>query len=308
MPGITMVSGTYENDAAGVEITFPDGWEGAAIQTDFGLIVAVSEGGMVSENPTKMMGLMIMDKSKVEDAPTDPSDFSMDDNTSTCESASTSTVQVSGVTATQILVQCTDDGVTLKSKMITLQSETRWISAVYMAPVADFDASVSEFDNAVGTLEVDGAASMEGGASVDVDLPLQLRAQTVMLAGESLRVDVRTSSTISEFRLNEGSKTVSFKADGQTGTEGTTEIPIGKMLNGPYSVTIDGETTTDFDVSGAGANAVMTISYSHSIHDVAITGASVVPEFPVAAIAIIAALVGIVAVVGRTKLFGNRVY
>jgi hypothetical protein len=305
VPGITMVTGTYTNEAAGVEITFPEGWEGAAIETEFGIIVSVAEGGMMSEeSPSHMMGLMIMDKSEVESAPTDPSEFSMD-GTSTCSTPSMSTVQVSGVAASQIIVECTESGVTSKSKMIVLETDTRWISAIFMAPVAEFDASVSAFDDAVSTLEVRGATDMEGGTGVNVGL--QLRTQTVMLAGQSLQVDVRSSSTITEFRLDEETKTLTFKADGQTGTEGSTEIAVGKMLNGPYTVTIDGETTTDFEVDGTGAEAVMTISYTHSVHDIAVTGASVVPEFPVAAVGMIAALIGIVAVLGRTKLFSKGV-
>jgi hypothetical protein len=177
---------------------------------------------------------------------------------------------------------------------------------MFMAPAAEFDSSVSAFNTALNTLEVTGATSM--GTTTGVNLGLQLRAQSVMLAGENLQVDVRTSSTISEFRLNEQTKTLTFKADGQTGTEGTTEIAIGTMLNGPYTVTIDGESTTDFEVEGTGANAVMTITYTHSVHDIAVTGASVVPEFPFAVLGAIAAVIGIVAVIGRTKLFANRTY
>jgi hypothetical protein len=305
IPGITIVSGTYTNEDAGVEITFPEGWEGAAISTEFGLIVSVAEGGMTNENPTHMMGLMIMDKSEVESAPTDPSEFSMEGE-STCGTPATSSIQVSGVAATQIIVECTESGQTMKAKMVTLQTDTRWISAMFMAPAAEFDSSVSAFNTALNTLEVTGATSM--GTTTGVNLGLQLRAQSVMLAGENLQVDVRTSSTISEFRLNEQTKTLTFKADGQTGTEGTTEIAIGTMLNGPYTVTIDGESTTDFEVEGTGANAVMTITYTHSVHDIAVTGASVVPEFPFAVLGAIAAVIGIVAVIGRTKLFANRTY
>ena len=303
IPGMTVVSGLYTNDQAGVQMAFPDGWEGAAITTNSALIVAVSPGGMSGGNVTKSMTLIISEKSNVQTQPTNPSDFSTD-TSSECGTPSTSSTQVSGVAASEIIVECTNDGVVSKVKMIVIQTDTRWISAMYMAPVAEFDSDVSAFDTAVSTLRVNGATDIGGGASIG----LQLRVQSVMLAGNSLQVDVRSSSTISDFNLDEAGKTLSFKAEGQTGTQGKTELPIGKMLNGPYTVKIDGQATTDFQLAGAGAEAVMTVSYTHSAHDVAVTGASVVPEFPIAVVGVIAGLIGIVALIGRTRLFRNGVH
>jgi hypothetical protein len=97
---------------------------------------------------------------------------------------------------------------------------------------------------------------------------------------------------------------VTFTVDGETGTGGTTEISIGRVLEGPYTVTIDGQAATNVQEStSASGEAMLTISYTHSTHDVAVTGTNVVPEFPIAAVAAIAAVIGVVAVVGRTSLF-----
>jgi len=293
IPGMTVVSGTYTNAEAGVQMAFPSSWEGAAITTDKGLIVTVAPGGMSGGNVSKMMGLMIMDKSKVQTQPTDPSSFSTD-TSSQCGAPLTGSRQVSGVAASEITVECTNAGVASKVKMVVIQTDARWISAMYMAPATEFDSDLSAFNTAVSTLQVNGATDIGGGG---VNIGLQLKVQSVMLGGKSLQVDVKSSSTISNFNLDEGSKTLTFKAEGQTGTQGKTEIAIGKMLNGPYTVKIDGQATTDFQVTGAGADA----------HDIAVTGASVVPEFPIAVVGVIAALIGIVAVIGRTKLFRNRI-
>ena len=299
----TPVSGIYTNDQAGVKMTFPDGWSGLAIASDTGLMVSAALGGMSGGTPTKIMLLTIMDKSKVQTAPTDPSSITKDPS-STCGTPLTGSTQVSGVTASEITVECTNAGVASKVKMVVIQTDARWISAMYMAPSAEFDSDLSAFNTAVSTLQVNGATDIGGGG---VNIGLQLKVQSVMLGGKSLQVDVKSSSTISNFNLDEGSKTLTFKAEGQTGTQGKTEIAIGKMLNGPYTVKIDGTATTDFQVAGAGADAMMTVSYTHSAHDIAVTGASVVPEFPIAVVGVIAALIGIVAVIGRTKLFRNRI-
>jgi hypothetical protein len=128
-----------------------------------------------------------------------------------------------------------------------------------------------------------------------------------LIGEKSIDLAVKTSSTISDFEIDEENKMISFTVDGTTGTEGTTEIPIGQILEGPFTVMIDGQSTTDFEVTGEGtADAVITISYMHSVHDITITGTNVVPEFPAVIVGIIAAIVGIVAVMGRTNLLNRK--
>jgi hypothetical protein len=122
--------------------------------------------------------------------------------------------------------------------------------------------------------------------------------QSLVLAGENIQVQLMSNSTISEFRLEEVNKRVNFRVDGETGTRGTTEIPIGKILEGPYTVTIDGQPTSDFEVISPGSeDAIIAVSYTHSVHDVAITGTNVVPEFPISLLIMAAALGSIVILV-----------
>jgi hypothetical protein len=106
---------------------------------------------------------------------------------------------------------------------------------------------------------------------------------------------------VSNFALNEESKTVSFNADG-TGSD--TTIAIGSILEGPYTVMVDGQATTDFEES-VDSQGVKTITTTHGsgAHEVSISGTQVVPEFPIAGLAAIASVVGVVVVAGRTRLF-----
>jgi len=196
--------------------------------------------------------------------------------------------------------------------MVTVVTADNIVAVTYMTPTAEFDSNIGAFESAVASLRVEGAIDTEGtggtpggngngGGGVIVDLTTVTR--TVVVAGANVNVDIRTNSTIGQFTLDEPNKRVSFTVDGETGTAGTAEIDIGKMLNGPYTVTIDGQATTDFEVTNGGsADAVMTINYTHSEHDVVVTGTSVVPEFPVVMIGAIAAIVGVVAILGRTRL------
>ncbi len=118
---------------------------------------------------------------------------------------------------------------------------------------------------------------------------------SALVKGKLVGVDVKTSSTITNFILDEKAKRLSFRVEGESGTAGSTEVSIGKILEGPYLVTVDGRVTTDFEVSNDPSGvATIKIFYTHSVHAITISGASVVPEFPAMIwIAIVPALVAI---------------
>lgn len=300
----SMVSGAYANAEAGVEIQFPAGWEGTEFSAQGSTIVSVFPGGLeAAGSGGSAMSLIVSDKTEVpEPDPSEPPNVP-EDSTVECGTATVGKVNVAGVTAMQSVVECTIDGTATKTKSVIVDTETKWVLASFTGPSAEFDQNVGAFDSSLATLEVDAAVDAEGipGGSIGVDLSATI--QTVVIAGENVSVDVRSNSTVSAFQLNEETKTLSFTVDGETGTAGTTEISIGDVLEGPYTVTIDGQITTDFEETvSASGKAMLTISYTHSVHDVDVTGTSVVPEFPVALIGVIAAIVGIVAIIGRTRL------
>jgi hypothetical protein len=251
--------------------------------------------------------LVISDKTEVEN-PTDPNEFSQDTDQE-CGTPSVASTTVAGKSGQEVTVECTgDDGVTRKMKIVVANTEDEWIIVMYMAPTAEFAADEAKFDATVQSLKLEGAIDTEGmggmpGGDGGAIIELTTVTRTVVIAGANVNVDIRTNSTIGQLDLDEENKRVSFTVDGQTGTAGTTEIPIGKMLNGPYIVAVDGQVTTDFDVTSEGsAEDVMTISYTPSEHDITITGTSVVPEFPVVVIGSVAAIVGVLAILGRTRL------
>jgi hypothetical protein len=74
------------------------------------------------------------------------------------------------------------------------------------------------------------------------------------------------------------------------------------VLEGPYAVTIDGQVASDVKVTQAAGESIIRISYGDSAGEVVITGTNVVPEFPLSLIAVIAAVLGAVILVGRSRL------
>ena len=299
------VSGTYVNEELGVEITFPDGWSGFEVaQTSETTFVSTSPGGLSEPDPATMKTINLVMTAKGGRDSSDPSSLTQD--VIDCNEPSIMSRTVAGVQGTEVTVECPSSD--QKFRMVAVETAENIVGVMFMTPASEFDSNVGAFDSAVGSLNVQGAIDSEGTGGPDGGAIIQLTAvtRTVVIAGANVDVNIRTSSTIGQLDLDVENKQVSFTVDGQTGTAGKTEIAIGKMLEGPYTVTVDGQATTDFEVTNEGtAEAVMTISYTHSEREVTITGTSVVPEFPVAALGAMAAVIGTVIVVGRTRFF-NR--
>lgn len=305
MPGMTEVSGDYTNEANGVEISFPDGWSGFEIATGETLMVVTAPGGMSEAEVTKSITLIITDKTNRD--PRDPSSFSQE--SIDCPNPAAKSVTVAGVQGYEVVVECPSTATMMK--MVSVGTEDKWVVVMYMSPTSEFNRDVGRFDSAVNTLRVDGAVDVEGTTDADdeTNLGQELKSviQSVLVKGKNMDMALKTTSTISNFMLEEQNKQLKFTVDGQSGTEGTTEIPIGQVLEGPYAVAVDGQATTDFEVTNEGtSNAMMKISYMHSIHEITVTGTNVVPEFPAVMIGVIVAVIGVVAVIGRTSLIGRK--
>ena len=310
------VSGTYTNDEAGVAITFPEGWSGQAFGFGGITMASVAPGGMTGEEtPTKMIALMIANRSEMEEAPTDPGSFSGEEEAPECDIPAPVETTVSGKKGFELTMECTDDqGERQKMKITVAQSTDNWIAVMYMSPVAEFDADVGKYDAAVDTLQIQGAVdatmpemptgggTTDGGTTDDGETPSNM--MPVMVAGEEVQVGVESTSTISEFELDEESMTLTFMADGDGDS---TVVSVGSVLEGPYTVMVDGAETSDFEES-TNADGVTTISVPHAsgAHEVTITGTQVVPEFPIAVLGIVAAVIAVITVAGRTSLLKGK--
>lgn len=115
---------------------------------------------------------------------------------------------------------------------------------------------------------------------VTLSVPSIIKRQEITVGGNEIFLNIQSSSKISDFSFDEKSKRMSFKVTGDTGTNGMTIIPVGQVLQGPYVVTFDGQVWHDFEIFEDQVNGdMMRIRYPHSIHDITVTGTTVVPEF-----------------------------
>lgn len=129
---------------------------------------------------------------------------------------------------------------------------------------------------------------------------LSSQPQTVIVNENTVKVEINSSSTISNFALDETRKSIGFDATGLA-SEGLTEIYIGAVLEGPYTVTVDGEVVDDVEViqSEESGTSMIRIAHGQGSGAVTITGTNVVPEFPAALVLAIAATAGMAAILVR---------
>lgn len=131
-------------------------------------------------------------------------------------------------------------------------------------------------------------------------------AETVAFADKSFEFPVNSISTVSNIEFDEQAKQLSFTVSGEFG--GTTSAPISWLLEGPYTVMMDGAEVTNYDTSENSETGEITLRLFHSdgTHDVVVTGTNVVPEFPYA-IFILFAAISTAVILGRTRLRFNSI-
>jgi hypothetical protein len=173
--------------------------------------------------------------------------------------------------------------------------------------------------------EYSAGSKLEVEASVlgllDAELTARLESSTMFAVAssssfdiaveeEEFQVEIASNSTVDSVELDQEAKMVRFRVEGDTGTSGVTQVTIPKaMLSGDMAVMIDGQVVSpeSNDVivtSDTSAETTFEINYSHSEHDVAVTGTTVAPEFPVATIVMAAAVGSIVAAIAIARKKG----
>src|SRR5579875_2108657 len=337
MPNIYLpktIMGNYSNPDFGIQISLPAGWSGNEISSSNMLTAIVAPGGLMTQtNSTILMTINVSDKKQSDNNPPlpQPPNTSKQPDCNQTSSASslssspsatttTTTIKLSGVNATETVMQCTlDNGSSMKLKVDALQTDKKWVTVSLMAiPPSVYDSEVAAFDSSVKTLKVanaiDLSATVNGEKSQASQLELSNHTEKILLksslielaaangtaasnstaTGNEIDLNIQSSSNITDFSFNQTSRQISFKVSGQSGTNGTTIVQdVGKLLKGPYVVTFDGQVKTDYQTltnKTTGDVIGIQITYHHSSHVITIAGAEVVPEFAVGGIGTITIL------------------
>jgi glucose/arabinose dehydrogenase len=127
------------------------------------------------------------------------------------------------------------------------------------------------------------------------------------IEGENIQLKVDSSSKISVFSFDQENKSFTLRLSHATGSQGSSMIYAGSILEGPYTVTIDGDTLTELNLTTdeATGNSILQIEYPPGVHDITVTGTRVVPEFPGHLMALMSATIGGIALMVRIW-FGGK--
>ena len=193
-------------------------------------------------------------------------------------------------------------------------------SATFALPVDaelgsySIDTMIEVEASVLDTLNANIKSKLETSARFEV---VSSNAFAVNAEGRNFEVDIASNSTVKDFAFEQQDKKVSFVVDGETGTRGVTQITIPKaLLSGEMMVSIDGkaippESSEVVAIANTEEGMTLEINYHHSEHTVEVSGTSVVPEFPVSMIVMVAAIGSVIATVSvvtrkRGSLFSSR--
>lgn len=122
---------------------------------------------------------------------------------------------------------------------------------------------------------------------------------------DEIVLPINSSSNVSEFRFNEPMKQILFKVSGEDENGGIVMFPISRVFDGPYTVTFDGNVTTNFEtINNQTSNETsIKISYNQGIHDITVTGTNVIPEFPtlIITVFILGVVIGVIMTLSRMQ-------
>lgn len=212
--------------------------------------------------------------------------------------------EIGGVNMVKIQVM-NNKGTIIYDDKVQVSNDGKY-SAKFSLPADSSRGSYTIKSNILVDTGVSQALPIEAQANLQASSKFVVasgEAFVVKAKGNTFDVKIASNSNISNFEFKQDEKKVTFTVEGQTGTQGVTQITIPKsMLSGEMSVMIDGKVASSDDVvvsSSTEAETTLEINYHHSMHTIDITGTNVVPEFP--ASVLIVMTVGLVTIVLLTK-------
>jgi hypothetical protein len=185
---------------------------------------------------------------------------------------------INGAIGTASEASCTADGEKLLMKSLLIETTTNMVMAAYVSPEASYEDSIAEFSETLRSFKVFNA--------VEPSLSQSLNSSyyEINAANTLVTLEVLSSSSVPEFTLDEANRQILVQVNEQGNTPGVAIVPAGIVLEGPYSISVDGE-AIDVDTPGMllrsepTGEEVIKVSYPPGQHAISITGARVVPEF-----------------------------
>jgi hypothetical protein len=231
------------------------------------------------------------------------------------------TVMITGSVSSEMREETDSDTVTVR--LMDVEGAAVAEQQVQVDGNGEYSASLELPADAEGGYSAGSKLEVEASVLglLDAELVARLESSTAFAVASSssfdiaveedeFQVEIASNSTVDGVELDPEAKMVKFRVEGDTGTKGVTQVTIPKaMLSGEMTVMIDGQVvssesndvivTSDTDVE-----TTFEINYSHSEHDVAVSGTNVAPEFPIATFVMAGAVGSIIAALAIAKKKG----
>jgi hypothetical protein len=307
----TEISEKYVDEKVGLQIEFPDGWSGIG----FAGMAVVVPGGIEEVDETSSIetsAIMIMALPRMEFSNAFSSLGALNEqveanaNDQNCRIQKYAYTKVNSIDGIQIVAECDSSEEYSNVNMYGVMSEKNFVLVAFAAKTdKDYNENISTFEKSIKTLQIDNPLPFK--TAMSQTLKLKKVNQELSVKGAKFDLKVQTNSEVTNVAFSESEKRISLRVSGQDGTDGIVIIPIDQVLEGPYTVSVDGRTTTNFVIaedSNTGQKS-LEINYNHSVHDIVVSGTSVVPEFPPAALAALLGIIGMMAILTRTRILRN---
>jgi hypothetical protein len=306
MPGMggTSVSGKYVNSDFGIEIVFPEGWTGSEIPMEmFGvktvMVAVVQDPNMMATGTGAMITLTFTKKIEGSD-PLPPPTTSMSPEAE-CNGENQE-VEINGISAVEHVMECTSvdpsgNPISAKMKYYDIETENIFLFVTYMGvPPSLYEEHAAKFEESLKTLKVASAA----GSSSAVTVHHQSSTFDVMASltngmVDSITVDEDFTSIILELETS--------------ATDGELTIALPRALidsksggaNDEFIVVVDGDEVDYEETETTNTERTLMIMVPAGTEEIEIVGTQVVPEFPLAVMAVMGAIIATAIVMSRFK-------
>ncbi|RMF30947.1 MAG: hypothetical protein D6752_03130, partial [Candidatus Nitrosothermus koennekii] len=261
---IEIIEGEYSDEELGLSFILPEGWQGAQLPYVSISMPRLFSTSIIAATPVNIenyegtTAVLIMaarahteseSKSKIDEV-RETSDPVEKTKNQECKVLSYEYVTLGDSEGAEVIMECSkedDEGnpITIKDKSIFAyrnQPLQKFIGIRLVSESSEYDKYIQDFNKIVNTLRFDGDEIRYS------HLPNNI-TEKVMLDNQERVVSMRSNSEINKFRFDKNDKSITFDAIGKNDTVGLTEIYLSDVLEGPYTVMIDGEPTRVLNIT-----------------------------------------------------------
>ena len=293
-----IISGKYLVPNAGLQIELPEGWSGIETYGNNKTLIVVSPGityKLTGEVDAVYMEIFVGDllelrSLEVSSTPTDESGCVMP--------TPFAIINLNGMKAGEMLMECegTEMMLPMKMKELSLATEEKTISVTFSASSDTvYESNIAKFEESLKTLRIENTIDLSDPSNAPL-FGLTLSKEIVMVDNKPYDIEIVSNSRVMDFSFSEDNKQISFKVEAKDGSEGFSRLYIGEVLEGPYTVTIDGKPLDDVMPVEDKTNGETSVDliYEEGVHDITMIGTQVVPEFSLLILAIFATAVSLI--------------